>query len=258
MFFLLVGCVSKSEYDELKQENERLKAQIEEMKFGPQKMYDEAKALLEEKKLDESLSKMNLLFEKHPDKKVDKKYKKLYADINKKIKARDRKIELEKKKLEQRLNRYISVKYDEMQKVTWYETKRNTFRNINNYQKFMIEPYIGKNDNGNKFLRIRTKYIDERSDYHDTKWIFYEKVQLLGDNGTNIYIITKYPEKQSDNDSYGLTEWSDNLLDADSFLKLAESNKIKAKFYGKYSYEFKLSRNQFNAIKEIAERYKNL
>jgi len=256
--FLISGCVSKSKYEELKKENERLKAQIEELKFGPQKMFNEAKALLEEKKLDESLKKMNLLFQKHPDKKVDSKYKKLYSSIKSKIKQRDKRLEIKKKNLKRRLNKYINVKYDEMQQVTWYETKRNTYKKINDYQRFMVEPYIGKNDNGSKFLRIRTRYIDERSDYHDTKWIFYQKVQLLGDNGTNIYIITEYPEKKSDNDSYGLTEWSDNLLNADLFLKLAESKIIKAKFYGKYSYEFKLNRNQLNAIKEIAEKYKNL
>ena len=164
---------------------------------------------------------------------------------------------LPKQREEQKLNEFISKNYDEFQKITWYETKRNTDYEDDSYHTFKVELYFGYSPN-NKFFRLRTRYTDRCSDYHDTRWIFYERIHLLADNGSEILVKTDYPAKQSDNDTYGLTEWSDNLLSESEVLAFAQASKIKVRFYGKYTHEFSMTPNQLKAFKEIIEKFKSM
>jgi len=174
------------------------------------------------------------------------------------VKLKQKHIKEEKEKLEVALNKYIKHKYDDFQKITWYETKRNTSRSIGNYRSLSVELYFGEKVDKTKFFRIRSRYVDKRSDYHDTQWIFYESVTLLGDNGYDITISTVYPNKQSENDSYALQEWSDDTISEDAVFKLAESKSISVRFNGKYTYDIKMNSNQLNAFKEIVEKYKRI
>jgi hypothetical protein len=88
--------------------------------------------------------------------------------------------------------------------------------------------------------------------------MFYENIHLLADNGNEIIVETRYPEKKSDNGDYGLTEWSDNLLAESEVLPLASANQIKVRFNGKYTNTFTMTENQLRAFKEVIEKFKSI
>jgi len=236
--------------------NISLKNQIDDIKYGAEKLNNEAQSLFQEGKLPDALQKINTLFEKHPDKKVSTLYKSFYNKIQEAILNKEIQLSKEKKELEARLNKNISSKYDKMQYTTWYETTRDIRYSSNDSEWYYVELYIGKLDNGKKYFRLRTQYSNLQN--KDTKWIFYNQIQLLGDNGKNIYITTDHPEKKSEVCSWGLKEWSDNLVMEDDFIELAKAKTIRVKFCGKYSSEFDLNENQTMAVKEIIEKYKSL
>ena len=50
--------------------------------------------------------------------------------------------------------------------------------------------------------------------------MLYNSLHLIDDKGNKISISTEYPEKKSDNGSYGLKEWSDNSLSSKEILLL--------------------------------------
>lgn len=63
-----IGCGSESSKDELKEENEALQRQVEELKFGASILLSDAKKFLEAKDFLHAQEKLSLLLEKHPDK----------------------------------------------------------------------------------------------------------------------------------------------------------------------------------------------
>lgn len=258
-FFSIIifyGCEDvqmKKEFNQLKTENEKLKTKVDSLTNVPQNMYALAETYFQNNKYGNSINLLMAIREKYPSWEKSLVNKKL-----KETRLRQRRNKEKRIKIETVLNKYIKSKYDKFQKITWYETKRNTTKSIGNHRSLSVEIYFGKDDGGNKFFRIRSRYIDRRSDYHDTQWIFYETVILLGDNGYSTTIATDYPNKQSKNNSYGLQEWSDDVISEDAVLQLAKSKSISVRFNGKYRYSFKMNTNQLNAFKEIVEKYKRI
>ncbi|ORJ52554.1 hypothetical protein [Geothermobacter hydrogeniphilus] len=264
------GCVQQSEYDELKKENEVLKkrlsevsAELEDLKFGKERLLKVASAQLSNKEYSAAKKTTLLLTIKHPEIYKDKEYlsltKRIDAEIKKEKAAlakKRKKAEEEARRRERIANKNIKKKYDEFQKITWFRTKRNVFYHKNKNTKFKVELYFGKEDSGEKFFRLKTRYEDLRSDYHETNWIFYEKVQLISDNGASLVIRTEYPDKQSDNGGGGLAEWSDNYIKEDKIFKFENSKTIKVMFDGKYRHTFKMTKEQLAGFKEIINKYK--
>jgi hypothetical protein len=104
-------------------------------------------------------------------------------------------------------------------------------------------------------LRLKTKYIDFRRDRHETEGIFYESVHLLADNGARLDVKTQYPEKQTENDSYCLMEWSDNNIEAEKVLPFRGARRIQVNFDGKYSKTFDMTAEQLQSLHEIIALY---
>lgn len=256
LIFLLASCTNTKTEEELRKvraENVVLHAQLDSLRNGPSNMYVRAIDAYNSNQLEQSKSILESLKQRYPQWQPEEVSKKL-SNVSDEL----HKITEEKQKMEAALNKYVTKSFDSFQKITWYETTRNTSKQIESYRTFTVELYFGINETGSKLFRLRTKYLDEQSDYHDTQWIFYEAVQLLGDDGTQLTIKTDYPEKQSDNGSYGLKEWSDNLVDESTVLKLANCKSINVRFQGKYSYDFRMTPNQLNAFKEIVQKSKTL
>lgn len=159
--------------------------------------------------------------------------------------------------VQQNVLQNVTATRDDIQEVVWYETKRNT-RIENGYTTYKVEFYIGKHDSGNLTFRVRTRFFEEMSDYHDPSWIFYERVRLLGDNGARLDITTEYPNKQQDNDRYGLEEWSDDNVPIERALEFKTAQSIKVMFDGKYSHTFNMNAQQLAAFKEIIAVYEYL
>lgn len=151
----------------------------------------------------------------------------------------------------------IESEHDDIQSVTWYDTKRDT-RKEEYHTSYSVSLYVGKHDNGYVNFRFRTRYHDSRSEYHDTRWIFYESVHLLGDNGARLDVVTEHPQKKEDNDTYGLTEWADNNVEAKSVLLFRDAKRIQVMFKGKYSNTFDMTPEQLCAFQEMIALYSYL
>ena len=65
--------------------------------------------------------------------------------------------------------------------------------------------------------------------------MFYDKVVIRGDNDIQFEIQCAYPEKKSDSSGDGVTEWSDNYIDAtkeELLIKINQAKNITIRFDG--------------------------
>lgn len=170
------------------------------------------------------------------------------------------------KLLPDRVKEHILLSTDKMEGMEWYSSNRVKLRGRSSstvYRDgdaiFVVEPYFGKDLATGKILfRMRTRYEDFRDRNYDSEWIFYERVQLLGvENDARLNIVPG-SQKESNVADSGLQEWSDNLIDAEDFENLMKSKTIRVKFYGKYSREFDLTREQFLMFEEINYIYQKV
>lgn len=246
------GCVMQSEYDKVVEENEELKIQIDELLNGAERIYDEFKAAYDSSEFEVCKAKFELIASMHPGCEEQQKMKPVIDNILKEEARILAKKDAERKALDAKLNRWIRNKYDEFQKITFYETKRETYYQPKQYgPRFNVEIYFGKNDGGNKYFRLRTGYKDD-------DWMFYKKVELLGDNGAILSLEIDYPEKETDSGSSGVREWSDNSVNVETILELNESKTIKFRFDGKYRYTYAMSWSQRQAFKEVVAKYESI
>ncbi len=236
---------------------------IDELKFGPERLKAEAEAAVKEGNLEKAREIYENLFKRHPYKKADTEYTRSFDNIVQQIKNNEIRLAQQKAKQEAALLANIYKKYDYIQSITWYNTKRDckyvTRPGLYGYpdEYYSIELYAGLHDNGTKLLRLRTRYYAYKS---SRSWIFYDKIQIKGSNGKSVYIATEYPEKESEVENSLIQEWADNNVnDIDNELtEIAESDSIFVKFYGKYPYEFEMTAEQTAAFKEIIARYNSL
>jgi len=98
VLFLFSSCVSKEDYQKLKEDNNQLqqqlqimKDQLEEEKYGAAKLLKEANDFLDANDVDQAESKLKTLLEKHPDKSeaVSAKSLLVAVDAKKKVIAED-------------------------------------------------------------------------------------------------------------------------------------------------------------------------
>ena len=144
----LFGCdgVSKNEYETLKAENEKLKQEIEDLKFGPDKLLAQAKIYLENKEFSRAKSELQTLLDKHPAAPQTTEAKQLLdlADNGiKEQKLAEERAKAEKEKAEKdrlaNATKKMRVKVDDMNDITWYYDK--TSPQYTNYNGFYA--YIG-------------------------------------------------------------------------------------------------------------------
>ncbi len=88
--------------------------------------------------------------------------------------------------------------------------------------------------------------------------MFYKKVSVLGDNGSQLDLTFENWDKETDSGGYGVREWADNPVDESIVYKLNQAQTIKYRFDGKYQYTYDMSWNQRQAFKDIVDRYNTL
>jgi len=71
-------------------------------------------------------------------------------------------------------------------------------------------------------------------------------------------VNTDYPNKESETDSNGLREWSDNNVEAITIINISKANKISVRFEGKHTYDFNMTKSQLKAFKEIVAKCERL
>ena len=155
---------------------------------------------------------------------------------------------------EQKLFKHIEKKYDEMQKVTWFKPLWEIEYKHENAT-FLIEPYVGKFDNGEVILRVKASYAME--DLNDALWIFYTRIQFMSDSGADVNIVIPQESRESEVLKHGIVEWSDSVV-GNGFLGLKDAKTIKVRFYGKYSNEFSLTKEQCQSVNDIIVLYNYL
>ncbi|MFV0506893.1 MAG: hypothetical protein ACK5L5_09335 [Bacteroidales bacterium] len=67
IFLLFVGCVPESKYEEVVKENNRLKSEIYELKFGVSKLSKDAKKMFNMGDFAGAKEKITILIDKHPN-----------------------------------------------------------------------------------------------------------------------------------------------------------------------------------------------
>jgi len=171
----LMSCVSKSDNDDLVAENERLKAELNDCKYGTELLYEKSVGYLKSDDLSSSKAYLDTLILKHPESRNDTAISSLEFRIHKALaeeqerlasqqqKARDK--ELQRIKVEeQRIAKAVSKmdkKHDKFQKVTWYESGNDDWEGWDNgslrfYLYFKVSDNEEKADN----LRLRIDFND--------------------------------------------------------------------------------------------------
>ena len=97
---ILQSCVSKSQYEELKEENEKLKAELEECKFGAERIIAAVEKAYNEKNYSLARENIDLLYSKHPESPKNAEFKILLTTIEKKeLEEKQRKETEEKERI---------------------------------------------------------------------------------------------------------------------------------------------------------------
>lgn len=256
----LIGCggVSQNEYDTLKAENEKLKQEIEDLKFGPDKLLSQAKLYIENKDFSKAKVELQNLIEKHSASQQATEAKPLLVIADNGIKEEktlEEKALIEKEKAEKdrlaNATKKMRVKVDDMNDVTWYYDK--TSPQYTNYNGFYA--YIGKSKGSKPWLRLVIQYAAD-------DWLFIEKYIIKVDGQTYNITEDSYGEIKTDNGSGGIWEWLDRKVGYSEYQiikAVANGKDIKIRFNGKDYYKDKtITGQQKIALQNVLDAYEAL
>lgn len=256
----LWGCggVSQNEYNALKVENEKLKNEIENLKFGPDKLLSQAKVYIDNRDFYQAQIELQTLIEKHPASPQSIKAKSFLKDVENYIKqlklAEEKaKVEIQSKEKERLANatKKMSKKYDDVNEVTWYRDKSSPA--YVNYNGFFA--YIGQSNGGKPWLRLAIHYAAD-------DWLFIESYIIKVDGRTYTISEDSYGEIKTDNGSGGIWEWLDRQVGSAEFeiiKAVANGKDVKIRFSGKQYYKDKIiTEHQKTALKNALDAYEAL
>jgi hypothetical protein len=255
----LIGCngVSQNDYDTLKAENEKLKLEIEELKFGPEKLLSQAKVYLDNKDFNKAKSELQTLLDKHPTSQQAIEGKQLItiADngINvQKLANEKEKIEKEKSEKERLANatKKLRTKYDDIKGITWYYDKGTP--QYTNYNSFHL--YMGKEKTGQPWLRFRIQYTAD-------DWLFIQSYVIKTDNDSYT-ISTSYGEVETDHGSGDIWEWYDVPMDNSLYnivQDVIKSKSVKVRHNGKQYYKDRtITQKEKQGLQNMLDAYEAL
>ncbi len=255
----LIGCsgVSQNDYDLLKAENEKLNEEIEDLKFGPDKLLSEAEVYIDAKEFNNAKSKLQTLLEKHSGSQLVTKAEQLIVIADNGIEEQriaDEKSKIEKDRLEkERLTnatKKLRTKYDDIKGITWYYDKGTP--KYNNYNSFHL--YLGKEKTEKPWLRVKIQYTSD-------DWLFIKSYVIKTDS--NSYTIsTSYGEVEKDNGSGDIWEWYDVPMDNRLFKIVKDvinSKTVKLRHNGKQYYKDRtISEKEKQGLQNILDAYEAL
>mgnify|MGYP006077516103 FL=1 len=263
IIIILVSCSNKQEETKLKNRITELEMQLDECLNGAEKIHSKVKLAFQENNLTACKDYYFKMKKLHPNSELFNEVKKIYERIinEEKKKAekerllkekqdREKKL-LEKREKEKKLKalKKLRKKLDDVSGITWY--KQPYFTHYTN--RYLTSIYMGER-NDSRWLRLQMSYAAD-------DWIFFERAYLSYDGNTKEILFNKYDEKETDNDSGGISEWIDVTVteDVKSFLeKFAKSKKAKMRFTGKYTKTRTLTYNERRGILDILNGYEIL
>lgn len=249
---LLTSCSSKleQEINNLKLENESLKAEIEDIKFGASILFEKGKTLFENDNLEEASSTFEILASKHPEAKETTEAKTYLSEISKAIKEKEEKEEKEKKERLSNATKKLRSKYDDMREITWLHDKSTTsYTDVNS-----IYLYMATKENSSPALRFRIQYAGD-------DWLFIENYIIKTDNNTHT-ISTSYGDIEKDNGYGGVWEWYDIAMNQSTYTivqDMINSKNVKIRHNGKqYHKDRNLTNKEKEAMKNVLDAYEAL
>jgi len=256
---IIISCggVSQKEYDSLKTENEKLKREIEDLKFGPDKLLNQAKVYIESKDFIKAKEELNSLLDKHPTSLQATEAKIFLTNVENGIKEQklvEEKLKLEKEKAEkERLanaTKKLRTKYDDIKGITWYYDKGTP--QYTNYNSFHL--YMGKEKSAKPWLRFRIQYTAD-------DWLFIESYVIKTDNDSYT-ISTSHGEVETDNGSGGIWEWYDVTIDNRLYNIIKDvinSKTVKLRYNGKQYYKDRtITTMEKQGLQNILDAYEAL
>ena len=258
--FLLQSCqetVSKTEYDKAIGEIEILKMEIDDCKYGADKLLKKSKNLISKKDYEAAKSVLTDMIFKYPDSDESVEGKILLIEVDKGIEAKKIKIEKEKKAKEEAEKRRLAEatmkvrkSYDDMAEITWY----NAYSTKKSY-KSRIYAYIGVRDNGRPWLRLVIRYYGD-------DWLFIESYQIKVDGKS--YIIEENERNEISRDNSGGSVWEtlDRNVDAQSIkiisaLIYGESAKMRYRGSGGIK-DRVITSSEKQGLKDVLDAYEAL
>jgi len=269
--FILISCgIPEKDYNQLKAENEKLKTELNDCKYGSDKLLSKSKSLFNDKKFDETKSNLETLIEKYPGAKEESEAKELLTKTVLEIKKineekriaeekrrkkekeeKERKVREEKRKLANATKKMRKT-YDDVEGISWYRDR--TSPRYNNYNGFFA--YIGKRDGShNPWLRLRIQYAAD-------DWLFIEQYIIKVDGVTYTINEQEYGEIETDNGSGGIWEWLDRSVsnkELEIIKAVANGKKVKIRFVGKqYRKDKNITSKQKLALRNVLDAYEAL
>ena len=260
LLICLFGCggVSQNDYDTLRTENENLKKQIEDLKFGPEKLLSLAKVFIDKEDFINGKAELHALISKHPTSQQITEAKQLLLVVDNAIKLQNlekekEKAEKEKKEKERLANatRKMNNEYDEIKEISWYRDKSSPkYVNSNGFY-----AYIGQSKDSKPWLILALQYSAD-------DWLFIESYTIKVDG--KIYTIKEesYGEIKKDNGSGRIWEWLSRPVGPDEYeiiKAVAYGKDVKIRFSGKdYHKDKVITEQQKNALKNVLDAYEAL
>ena len=257
--FILQSCgVPQEEVDKLKTEISQLKQEIEDCKFGADKLLAKANTYFENKEYVESKAEINSLLEKHPSspeaKEASALLKKTDMELKKSAELKEKERLEKERKEKQRLANATSKmrkKTDDMNGISWYHDKSSPrYTNRNGFF-----AYIGKKENSSPWLRFAIQYAAD-------DWLFIEKYIIKVDDKTYTIAEEKYGEIETDNGSGGIWEWLDRAVDQNELeiiKAVANGKNVKIRYVGKqYHKDRTITSAQKKALRNVLDAYEAL
>ena len=261
------GCgIPQKEYDKLKSEktqllseNERLKKELEDCRFGAEKLLSQAATYFENREYEKCKSTVSVLLMRHPGSLEAVKARELLGksemELKKNALIKEVTEKEQQRKEEQRLanaTKKMRKSYDDMNGTTWYYDKASP-RYLNTRTDFGA--YIGKQEHGLPWLRLRILYVAD-------DWLFIEKYIIKVDG--RVYEITenKYGEIETDNGGGGIWEWLDRSVGPREFKiikAIADAKDAKIRFVGRqYNKDRVVTKREKQALKNVLDAYEAL
>ena len=256
-FFLLSGCGPSAEdqakVKQLQSEVERLRAELEDIKFGAQRLLAQAKSAFEASKDSEARTSLIELLKRHPSAAESKEGAALLQRVDARIAAieQQKKRDAERKKEEERLaferaTQNIKKHTDEIEGITWMSHK-----NAPSMGKY-ASLYFGTRNGSASIYPVRL-----RVQYYGDDWLFVRSLTVKADEKT--YELSGLDFKR-DNSSGSIWEWIDIPVEDHKMLNhWISAKKVTIRFHGdKYQSDFVLPQAQQNQMGEVYAMWKKM
>lgn len=255
----LYGCgPSQKEYEqankrlvELDAQVTALQAELEEVKFGANRLLAQAKSAYKTNNDTEAKKLLTDLLKRHPTSTESSEGTALLAQVDSRLAAAElqRKREEERKAQEERLALERAIgnmkkRTDDIKGITWVSHRRAPV--LGTY----VSVYFGSSKDSAATYPLRL-----RLQYYGDDWLFVRSVTVKADD--KVYELGKL-DFERDNSSGSVWEWSDEPVTDHEMLKhWMTAKRVVVRFNGdKYYKDFTLPTEQQTQLREVSQAWK--